>query len=266
MPSVTTQLSANGVLTLTLNRTDKHNALDAATIEELHAAILAAERNDAVRVVVLTGAGKTFCAGADINHMRAMKDAPEAQNLADASSLSRCLRALDELDRPVIVRVNGNAFGGGVGLVACGDIAIGVDTAKFALSEVRLGLVPATISPYVIAAVGAHHARRLFLTATAIGAHEAQQVGLLHLVSSPEELDATVSAQIDALLLGGPLAHRAAKRLIREVVAATNRDRLQDDTAQLLAKLRVTPEAREGLAAFLERRKPDWITANEGSK
>jgi methylglutaconyl-CoA hydratase len=266
MSSVTTQLSSNGVLTLTLNRAEKHNALDGATIEELHAALLAAEGHDGVRVVVLTGAGKSFCAGADINHMRALKDASEAQNFADASALARCLRALDELDRPVIARVNGNAFGGGVGLVACADIAIGVDTAKFALSEVRLGIVPATISPYVIAAMGAHHARRLFLTAAAIDAHEAHRVGLLHYVATAEELDATLNAQIDALLQGGPLAQRAAKRLVRDVVAANDRDRLQSDTAQLLAKLRVTPEAREGLSAFLERRKPDWIAASEGSK
>lgn len=266
MSSIATHHAPNGVLTLLLNRPDKHNALDGATIEALHAALLAAQRNPTVRIVVLTGAGASFCAGADLNHMRAMKDASEAQNLDDATALSRCLRTLDELDRPVIARVNGNAFGGGVGLVACADIAIGADTAKFALSEVRLGLVPATISPYVIAAVGAHTARRLFLTAAAFGAQEAQQVGLLHFAVPAAKLDDAVNAQIDALLQGGPEAQRAAKRLVRDVVAAADRDRLQTDTAQLLAKVRVSAEAREGLSAFLERRKPDWVASGQGSK
>ena len=151
---------SRGVLTLTLNRPEKHNALNAQLLDELHAALLDAQANDAVRVIVLTGAGASFCAGADIANMRAMRDASEGENLDDARRVAQCMRALDEVERPVIARVNGNVFGGGVGLIACCDIAIGVATAKFSLSEVRLGLVPATISPYVIAAIGQRQARR----------------------------------------------------------------------------------------------------------
>jgi methylglutaconyl-CoA hydratase len=254
------------VFTITLNRPEKHNALDAATLDALHAALREAERNEAVRVVVLTGAGTTFCAGADIAHMRSMKNASEEQNLADARLLARCLRALDELDRPVIVRVNGNVFGGGVGLVACADIAIATDTAKFALTEVRLGIAPATISPYVIAAIGARPARRLFIAATPFDAREALAIGLLHFAVPADTLDEIVARQTDAILQGGPNAIRAAKRLVRSVGTTLDRERLQEETSQLLAKLRVSAEGREGLSAFLEKRKPSWIAPDEGSQ
>ena len=181
MPLITTTVDARGVATLTLNRPDKHNALDGATVQELHAALTALANDAQARVVVLTGAGASFCAGADIAHMRSMMGATEQQNVDDALLLARCLRTLDELDKPVIARVNGNVFGGGVGLVACADIAIGVETAKFALTEVRLGIVPAAISPYVVAAIGNRHARRLFLTAAPFDALEARSIGLLAL-------------------------------------------------------------------------------------
>jgi methylglutaconyl-CoA hydratase len=263
---ITTSLSPRGVFTVTLNRPEKHNALDAATLGALHAALMEAERNEAVRVVVLTGAGTSFCAGADIAHMRSMKDASEEQNLEDARLLARCLRALDELDRPVVVRVNGNVFGGGVGLVACADIAIATDTAKFALTEVRLGIAPATISPYVVAAVGARQARRLFIAATPFDAHEALSIGLLHFTAAPDMLDELVARQVDAILQGGPHAVRAAKRLVRSIEEASDRERLREETSQLLAKLRVSTEGREGLSAFLEKRKPSWIVSDEGSK
>lgn len=262
MSLITTSIDARGVATLTLNRPDKHNALDGATMQELHAALVAINGNAQARVVVLTGAGASFCAGADIAHMRSMMSATEQQNVDDALLLVRCLRALDELDKPVIARVNGNVFGGGVGLVACADIAIAVETAKFALTEVRLGIVPAAISPYVVAAIGNRNARRLFLTAAPFDALEARSLGLLHFTASAEQLDTAVATQVDHLLRGGPEALRAAKKLVRRVAVLGDRDAqfdaLGEETARLLARLRVSPEGREGLSAFLERRKPNW--------
>jgi methylglutaconyl-CoA hydratase len=255
---VTTDLSERGVATITLNRPDKHNALDAETLKQLQAALLDGERNPDARVVVLTGAGKSFCAGADIAHMRSMLGASAEINYADARLLADCLRTLDELALPVIARINGNVFGGGVGLVACADIAIAIASATFALTEVRLGIVPAAISPYVVAAIGARQARRLFLTSASFNGEEARALGLTHFVCTDAELDAHVEAQVDLLLRGGPNALRAAKQLIRDV--SPSRDpALADKTARLLASLRVSPEGQEGLSAFLERRKASWM-------
>lgn len=251
--------SPNGVATLTLNRPDKHNALDGQMLRQLHDALVEIENDEKVRAVVLTGAGASFCAGADIAHMRSMLGATEQQNVGDAMLLARCLRALDELPQPVIARINGNVFGGGVGLVACADIAVAVTTAKFALTEVRLGIVPAAISPYVVAAVGPRQARRLFLTAVPFEATEAQTLNLVHFTASAEELDAAVQQQLELVLRGGPAALRAAKALVRNVSPATDRDALAGETARLLARLRVSPEGKEGLSAFLERRKPGWV-------
>lgn len=251
--------SPNGVATLTLNRPDKHNALDGQMLRQLHDALVEIENDEKVRAVVLTGAGASFCAGADIAHMRSMLGATEQQNVGDAMLLARCLRALDELPQPVIARINGNVFGGGVGLVACADIAVAVTTAKFALTEVRLGIVPAAISPYVVAAVGPRQARRLFLTAVPFEATEAQTLNLVHFTASAEELDAAVQQQVELVLRGGPAALRAAKALVRNVSPATDRDALAGETARLLARLRVSPEGKEGLSAFLERRKPGWV-------
>ncbi len=258
MSTVLPSLSSRGVLTLTLNRPEKHNALNAELVTALHAALLDAERDSQVRVIVLTGAGTSFCAGADIAQMRSMRDASEEDNLEDARLLAQCLRALDEVDRALIVRVNGNVFGGGVGLVACADVAIGALGAKFALTEVRLGLAPATISPYVVRALGARQARRLFLTALPFDAHEARTIGLLHVAVELEALDNAVERHVDALLQAGPSALREAKRLIRTVEDATDRDTLQEETSKLLAKLRVSDEGKEGLAAFLDKRQASW--------
>jgi methylglutaconyl-CoA hydratase len=258
MMLTTASIDSRGVATLTLNRPDKHNALDGQTMRELHAALIELERNAAVRVVILTGAGTSFCAGADIGHMRSMLGATEQQNIDDALVLARLLRTLDELERPVIARINGNVFGGGLGLVACADIAIAVDSATFALTEVKLGIVPAAISPYVVAAIGGRQARRLFLTATAFDAREARDLQLVHFIAPADSLDAAVAAQVDLILRGGPEALKAAKKLVRDVSPGTDREMLTDSTARLLARLRVSPEGKEGLTAFLERRKPDW--------
>ena len=184
MANVTTNIDSRGVVTLTLNRPEKHNALDGATMSELDAALSSVSSNQQARVVVLTGAGASFCAGADIGHMRSMLNMTEEQNVADALVLARLLRKLDEFELPLIARVNGNAFGGGVGLIACADIAIGAASAKFALTEVRLGIVPAAISPYVVAAIGSRQARRLFLTAAPFTAEDARGLGLLHFTTS----------------------------------------------------------------------------------
>ncbi|MBB6094422.1 methylglutaconyl-CoA hydratase [Povalibacter uvarum] len=259
MPSITVTTDPRGVATLLLNRPEKHNALDGDTLRQLHDALVEIENDPDIRAVILTGAGVSFCAGADIAHMRSMMDATEQQNVEDAMLLARCLRALDELPQPVIGRVNGNVYGGGLGLVACADIAIAVEPAKFALTEVRLGIVPAAISPYVVAAIGSRQARRLFLTAVPFDAAHAAQLDLVHFTTTPDQLDAKVAEQLDLILRGGPLALRAAKKLVRDVSPPVDRDVLGDETARLLARLRVSAEGKEGLSAFLERRKANWV-------
>ena len=248
--------------TLQLQRPALHNAFDAHLIVELTEALEQAGRDPAVRVVVLAGAGASFSAGADLHWMRGMAAASEADNRRDAEALARLMRTLDELPRPTLARVHGAAYGGGVGLVACCDIAIGSEQARFGLTESRLGLLPAVISPYVIAAIGARQARRLFATAEIFDAAEAQRIGLLHDVVNATTLDSAVQRQVDFLLKAGPIASASAKHLVRRVAAETVRDRLDADNAALIAKLRVSPEGQEGLGAFLEKRKPTWTGTN----
>lgn len=258
--TVLTHVDARGIATITLNRPEKHNAFNAELIAALHAALEQLEQNDAARVAILTGAGPSFCAGGDLEHMQRMAAASEAENFEDALNVARCLRQLDEFPKPLIARVNGNAFGGGVGLIACADIAIASNQAKFSLSEVRLGLAAATISPYVIAAIGARQMRRLVLTAASVTAEEAARIGLLHECIDPSQLDQRVEAQLGLLLQGGPQAQQASKKLIREISASNSKDRdfIAAHTAKLLAQLRTSKEGREGLEAFLQKRKPDW--------
>jgi methylglutaconyl-CoA hydratase len=258
MDLVTTSIDGRGVATIALNRPDKHNALDADTLRALHAALLQVQESTAARVVVLTGNGASFCAGADIGHMRSMLHASEQQNIDDAMLLARCLRTLDELPLPVIARINGNVFGGGIGLVCCADIAIATQTARFALTEVRLGIVPAVISPYVVTAIGPRQARRLFLTAAVLDTEQALGLQLLHFVVPPEMLDAAVTEQVELLLKAGPHAARAAKQLIGHLVRESDPDKVISHTTGLLARLRTSPEGQEGLSAFLEKRKPKW--------
>jgi methylglutaconyl-CoA hydratase len=258
--TVLSTIDSRGVATLTLNRPDKHNAFNGELIAELYDLLLQLEGYEAVRLIVLTGAGKSFSAGADLAHMQRMATAGPEENLQDTRAVARCLRKLAEFGKPVIARVNGNAFGGGVGLIACADIAIASDQAKFSLSEVKLGLAAAIISPYVIAAVGTRQAKRLLLTAASLTAQEAAQLGLLHGCVSAKELDQAVENQIELLLQGGPLAQQASKKLLAEISTLDkNRDFTEAHTAALLANLRMSPEGREGLSAFLEKRKPHWI-------
>ena len=247
------------VVHLRLDRPGTHNAFDADLIESLTAALVAIGADATVRVVVLEGAGPSFSAGADLNWMHSMIAATQAQNLADAQALARLMRTLDDLPHPTIARVQGAAFGGGVGLIACCDIAIGSEDAKFGLTESKLGLLPAAISPYVIAAIGARQARRWFATAELFDAAEAQRIGLLHAVVPADALDTAVKRQVDLLLKAGPLAASHAKQLVRRVDGETDREKLDSDNAELIARLRVSPEGQEGLTAFLDKRSANWM-------
>ena len=251
---------AGPVASLVLDRAQVHNAFDDALIADLTAALETLDADADVRVVVLTGAGSTFSAGADLNWMRRMAAADEATNRDDALGLARLMRTLNFLGKPTIARVNGAAYGGGVGLVACCDLAIGVEQAKFALSEVKLGLVPAVISPYVVAAIGARHARRYFVSGEVFDAAEAQRIGLLHQRVGSEDLDAEVERAVHFLLKGGPIAQREAKRLALAMAGATPESAaaIDADNAALIARLRVSPEGQEGIGAFLEKRAARW--------
>jgi methylglutaconyl-CoA hydratase len=251
-------LREGSVARLRLNRPDVHNAFDATIIAALTGALTAVAADEQVRVVILESEGASFSAGADLNWMRGMAAAREDENRADSLALARLMRTLDELPKPTIARVHGAAFGGGVGLVACCDIAIGAAGAKFGLTESRLGLLPAVISPYVIEAIGARQARRWFATAEIFDAEAAFRIGLLHEVVAMDQLDATVQRQVDLLLKAGPRAAAQAKALVRRVTAQHDRDTLDADNAALIARLRVSPEGQEGLGAFLDKRKPEW--------
>lgn len=251
-------LREGAVARLRMNRPDLHNAFDAVLIAALTGALEAVAADDTVRVVVLEGEGASFSAGADLNWMRDMAKASESENRVDAMALARLMRTLDELPKPTIARVHGAAFGGGVGLVACCDIAIGTPDAKFGLTESKLGLLPAVISPYVIAAIGTRQARRWFATAEIFDAEEARRIDLLHAVVPAAELDAAVQRQVDLLLKAGPHAAAHAKALVRRVSAEHNRDQLDHDNAALIAQLRVSAEGQEGLTAFLDKRKSSW--------
>lgn len=250
-----------GVATLALNRPETHNAFDAELIQQLTTALLELDSDDSIRAVIITGTGSTFSAGADLNWMRAMAKASEAENLADSLELARLMRTLNYLGKPTVARVNGAAYGGGVGLIACCDIAIGIEATKFSLSEVKLGLVPAVISPYVISAISLRHARRLFLSAEIFDSELALRIGLLHESVPFAKLDETIDKTLHWLLKGGPVAQKEAKELALRVsgntlAAAERQDR---ENAALIAKLRVSKEGQEGLNAFLEKRAAHWV-------
>ena len=258
MDGLTLQTGARGVATITLNRPEKHNAFDDRMITDLLQALDNIDQDKSVRVLVLSAAGKSFCAGADLDWMRRMADYDFAQNLADARQLAQLMYRLNRLKKPVIARVQGSSFGGGVGLIACCDIAIASQDAIFSLSEVRLGLIPSVISPYLIAAIGSRAARRYFLSGERFDAGRALQLGLVHEVVEPESLDASLEQCIDALLNSGPSAQAAAKELIQQVQGRAIDESLIEETARRIAEVRASDEAREGLSAFLEKRKPDW--------
>ncbi|HEX9767619.1 MAG TPA: enoyl-CoA hydratase/isomerase family protein [Kiloniellales bacterium] len=247
-----------GVGRLTLNRPEVHNAFDDALIGELTAALLALEADPQVRAVVLAAAGKSFSAGADIAWMQRMAGYSERENLEDARALAGLMSTLDRLAKPTVALVQGAAFGGGVGLVACCDIAIASEAATFSLSEVKLGLIPAVISPYVVAAMGPRAARRFILTAERFSAQQALHHGLVHEVVPADRLEETARHFLDHLAQGGPRAQAAAKDLILSLAGQPISRALVEETAERIARIRVGEEAREGLAAFLEKRKPGW--------
>ncbi len=256
------QLLRDGqVVRLRMARPQVHNAFDDHLIVELSQALETVGNDPSVRIVVLEAEGPSFSAGADLNWMRGMAAASEDDNRKDSLALARLMRKLDELPKPTIARVQGAAFGGGVGLVACCDIAIGVPEARFGLTESKLGLLPAVISPYVIAAIGPRHARRYFASAEIFDAAEAQRIGLLHAVVNSTALDTAVQRQIELLLKTGPIACASAKQLVRAVCAHADGARHDADNAALIARLRVSPEGQEGLSAFLDKRKPNWMTS-----
>ena len=248
-----------GVATLTLNRADVHNAFNDDLIWELGNAFTKLGANDSVRAIVLTGAGKSFSAGADLNWMKEAASYSDEQNMRDAMRLSEMLSAINSCPKPTIAIVNGATFGGGVGLVACCDIAIAVEAAKFSLSEVRLGLTPATISPYVVAAIGERAARRYFLTAERFDATEARRIGLVHeLAPSLQDACSLAHVMLKNILAGAPGAQRDAKTLINVVTGQPINEELRADTARRIADRRASAEGREGLGAFLEKRTPAW--------
>ncbi|MDG4553414.1 MAG: enoyl-CoA hydratase/isomerase family protein [Candidatus Competibacter sp.] len=247
------------VATLWMNRPALHNAFNPSLIADLTAACRELDADDAVRVVILAGRGKSFSAGADLNWMKAAGQASIEENLEDARRLAVMLRTLAELRKPTIARVHGAALGGGLGLAAACDLCVAATGAVFATSEVRFGIIPATIGPYVIRAIGERQAFRYFQTAERIGAQRALEIGLVHEVVALEQLDAKIEELAHALLQGGPHALTASKDLIRTMRGQTMNDELMEDTARRIAALRATPEAREGLAAFLEKRSPAWI-------
>ena len=252
---------ADGVATVWMNRPEVHNAFNAQLIRDIADACRLLDANFAVRVMVLAGRGRSFSAGADLNWMKAAGDAGLEDNLRDARELAGMLRTLAEMEKPTVARVHGAALGGGMGLAAACDICVASDKAVFATSEVRFGIIPAAISPYVIRAIGERQSYRYFQTAERISAVRAREIGLAHEVVAPEALDARVAELVEALLQGGPLAQSEAKALIRAVAHQPVSDALMEDTARRITTLRATPEAREGLSAFLEKRPAGWINS-----
>jgi len=248
-----------GVASLTLNRPDIHNAFDDALIGQLLQALEKVESDPGIRALVLRSAGKSFSAGADLNWMRRMAGYDRDENHKDALQLAALMVRLNVLNKPTLARVQGAAFGGGVGLVACCDMAVGSERALFALTEVRLGLIPAVISPYVIAAIGERAARRYILTGERFDAAEAKRIGLLHEVVPEALLDSTVNSLLEHLLKGGPQALVAAKSLIFAVSRQPTSTAVIADTAERITNTRASAEGREGVGAFLEKRPPVWI-------
>jgi methylglutaconyl-CoA hydratase len=245
---------------ITMNRPERHNAFDDALIAELTEAFRSMEAEDGIRVVVLSGAGRSFSAGADLNWMKRMAGFSIDENRRDAMAMATLMRTIAHFRKPTVARVHGAAYGGGVGLVACCDIAVASHTATFSLSEAKLGLIPAVISPYVIAAIGERAARRYFLSAERFEAAEAWRLGLVHeLAGTESELDEKLGDIVDALLAAGPVAQTEAKALIRAVAGRPVTSELIQDTAERIAKIRASPEGREGVAAFLEKRRASWL-------
>jgi len=244
---------------VTLNRPELRNAFNEHSIAELALAFDELGRHELVRAIVLGANGPAFCAGADLNWMKKMAGYSDSENRADAMRLADMLRTIYTCPKPVVAKVQGDCYAGGMGLVAACDIAISVDTANFCLSEVKLGLVPATISPYVIKAMGEQAARRYFLTAERFDAQEAQRIGFVHEIVPAGDLDTKVAGIVQALANNSPNAVCAAKKLVREIAGQPVTEALLEDTADRIAAIRASLEGREGVASFLEKRRPSWL-------
>ena len=247
--------------TVTLNRPDVRNAFNEITIAEIKQAFSELGDDAALRAIVLAANGPAFCAGADLNWMKKMAGYTHAENQADALQLADMLRTIYLCPKPVVARVQGDCYAGGMGLVAACDIVVAVEEVNFCLSEVKLGLIPATISPYVIKAMGEQAARRYFLTAERFGAREALRIGFVHEVVSTETLDARVAEIVKALVNNSPNAVQQAKVLVRDVTGQPVDDALLADTAERIAQIRASDQGREGVASFLEKRKPAWLNS-----
>ena len=249
----------NHVARVTLNRPEVRNAFNEKLIDEITQVFTDLGQRDDVRCIILAANGSAFCAGADLNWMRSMADYTHAQNMADAGRLAAMMRTVYECPKPTIARIQGDVYAGGTGLVAACDMAVVVDTANFCLSEVKLGLVPSTISPYVIRAMGARAAHRYFLTAERFGAAEALRIGFVHDVAAADVLDTKVAELANALLNAGPVAVKLCKKLLQDVAGHDLTPELVNMTIASIADVRVSPEGREGLQAFLQKRKPNWL-------
>jgi len=254
-----TEIDSEGVATVTLNRPEIHNAFDDKLIRDLGETFDRLSQNPAIRVLVLAANGKSFSAGGDLNWMKRMADYTEDENRSDAATLAAMLHKLDTFPAPTIARVQGDAFGGGVGLVSCCDMAVASERASFCLSEVKIGLLPATISPYVINAIGARQARRYFVTAERIEAGRAREIGLVSEVCPESELDLNVQKLVNAITDNGPHAVAMSKQLAMSMSNRVITQELQAQTSNLIAAVRVSPEGQEGLSAFLEKRAPNWM-------
>ncbi len=257
--SLLTRTDENQVATVTLSRPDARNALNEALIEELTRCFEEISEDERVRVVVLAGEGSSFCAGADIGYMRETADFSYEENLEDARRLAMMYWTIDECPKPVVAKVQGAAMGGGAGLVAVADLAVADSEARFAFSEVRLGIAPATISPFVVRKVGASHARSLFVTGERFDAERAREIGLVHKVVSSDGLDEAVEEKVGELLQGGPVAQATMKALLHRL-ETTEPMEAPGLTARVISELRTGEEGQEGLAAFIEKRAPRWRT------
>ena len=245
---------------LTLNKAERHNAFDEQLVDEITGGLLELEADPRVRVVVLSSTGKSFCAGADLNWLRRSATWTAQENLRDARQLARLLSTLNEFSKPTVARVQGPAYGVGIGLIAACDIAVATYDALFALTEVKLGLVPAVVCPYVMAAIGERYARRYMLSAERFSAAEAYRIGLVHeIVPGEEQLDEAIGEIVDNLLKNGPQAQAECKALIRVIAGQPIDESTSEETAQRMTRVRSSEEGQEGLAAFLEKRKPNWI-------
>ena len=256
---IKTSIDSRGVARVTLNRPEKHNAFDDTMIAELRAAFDSLAGNTTVRIVVVESLGKSFSAGADLGWMKRMAQYDYADNLQDARLLAGMLSALHTMPQPTIARVQGGAYGGAVGLVSCCDMAVAVDTAAFALTEVKIGLIPATISPYVIRAIGERAARRYFATAERFSAADARSLGLINDVVPADQLDTAIDNLLDGLLANGPEAVKAAKQLVADFAGRPINEALVEESCKRIASIRVSAEGQEGLDAFLNKRSPGWL-------